>query len=83
MVSDRDKTAQIYKRFDWLSARNLLYLEGELAELEEKLHSYDEQDRGQPQARNWERFKESGQSQPERMVLLRKIRETMFEYSKS
>merc|ERR1712000_156127 len=80
MASDRDKTAQIYKRFDWLSSRNLLYLQSELAELEERLHTYDEQDRGQPQARNWERFKESGKSQPERIDLVKTIRNVMLDY---
>lgn len=34
IASDPDKTTIIYRRFDRLSARNLLYLEAELAELE-------------------------------------------------
>jgi len=34
IASDPDKTTTIYRRFDRLSARNLLYLEAELAELE-------------------------------------------------
>jgi len=34
IASDPDKTTTIYRRFDRLSARNLLHLEAELAELE-------------------------------------------------
>ena len=34
IASDPDKTTTIYRRFDRLSARNLLYLEAELAKLE-------------------------------------------------
>jgi hypothetical protein len=34
IASDPDKTTTIYRRFDRLSARNLLFLEAELAELE-------------------------------------------------
>ena len=36
IASDKDKSTVIYRRFDRLSARNLLYLQSELAELEAK-----------------------------------------------
>ncbi|KAH8803454.1 hypothetical protein F5884DRAFT_507896 [Xylogone sp. PMI_703] len=41
IASDPDKTTTIYRRFDRLAARNLLYLEAELAELEALQDQYD------------------------------------------
>ena len=41
IASDADKTTTIYRRFDRLSARNLLFLEAELAELEAEQNKYD------------------------------------------
>ncbi|KAI0021091.1 hypothetical protein F4780DRAFT_298916 [Xylariomycetidae sp. FL0641] len=41
---DNDKTATIYRRFDRLSARNLLLMEAEIAELEALLDRYDNED---------------------------------------
>ncbi|KAF8858324.1 hypothetical protein BDZ45DRAFT_726129 [Acephala macrosclerotiorum] len=43
--SDIDKTTTIYRRFDELSARNLLFYQAELAELEYKLKQLDDEDR--------------------------------------
>ncbi|KFY32813.1 hypothetical protein V495_08702, partial [Pseudogymnoascus sp. VKM F-4514 (FW-929)] len=43
--SDPDKTTTIFRRFDRLSARNLLLLEAELAELEARQDCLDEEDR--------------------------------------
>jgi hypothetical protein len=37
IASDHDRTSLVFKRFDKLAARNLLYLQSELAELEAKL----------------------------------------------
>lgn len=81
MASDPDQTATIFKRFNRLSARNLLYLQSELTDLDAQLNVLDEQDRGMPCARSWDSFKKRGQDEPERMVLIKKIRETMLEYS--
>jgi hypothetical protein len=39
---DKDKSSTIYRRFERLAARNLLYLESELAELEAKQDELDE-----------------------------------------
>jgi hypothetical protein len=39
---DKDKSSTIYRRFERLAARNLLYLESELAELEAKQDEMDE-----------------------------------------
>jgi len=45
---DNDKTSTIYRRFDELSARNLLFYQAELAELEEELALLDNEDRKAP-----------------------------------
>jgi hypothetical protein len=37
VASDLDRTSLVFRRFDRLAARNLLYLQSELAELEAEL----------------------------------------------
>ena len=89
IASDKDRSTVIFRRFDRLSARNLLYLQSELAELEAKQETFDREDvKGKMSdkqcARNWNDFKktsESDESQQERMKLVRDIRTTMKEYS--
>ncbi|KAH6663075.1 hypothetical protein B0J14DRAFT_280064 [Halenospora varia] len=44
IASDPDKTTTIYRRYDRLSARNLLFLEAEIAELEAQQNKYDNDD---------------------------------------
>lgn len=44
IASDKDKSTAIYRRFDRLSARNLLLLQSELVELEAQQDAFDEQD---------------------------------------
>lgn len=44
IASDPDKTTMIYRRFDRLSARNLLLLQSELAQLEALQNRYDTED---------------------------------------
>ena len=44
IASDSDKSTAIYRRFDRLSARNLLYLQSELVELEAQQDALDEED---------------------------------------
>lgn len=44
LASDPDKTTTIFRRFDRLSARNLIYLEAELAELEAQQDTLDAAD---------------------------------------
>lgn len=44
IASDHDGDTAIFRRFDILSARNLLYLQSELAELECLQRQYDEDD---------------------------------------
>lgn len=48
IASDPDKTTTIYRRFDRLSARNLLFLEAELAELEALQDQHDFLDSNSP-----------------------------------
>jgi hypothetical protein len=40
-----DSVFLIFRRFDRLATRNLLYLQDELTELEERLRHFDQQDR--------------------------------------
>ena len=44
IAQDPDNTSTIFRRFDRLSARNLLFLEAQLAELEARQNKSDEQD---------------------------------------
>jgi hypothetical protein len=44
VASDPDKTTTIYRRFKRLSARNLLLLQSELAQLEALQNRYDTED---------------------------------------
>lgn len=44
VAQDIDKTTTIYRRFDRLSARNILLLQAELAELEDQQDRYDLED---------------------------------------
>lgn len=90
IASDRDRTTLIFKRFDVLAARNLLYLQSELASLHHKQQTLDEEDKrgdmGIKQcARNWEEFvrvsmKDDDSRQKERWELMLRIRHTMKEY---
>lgn len=45
IASDADKSTAIYRRFDRLSARNLLFLQSELEELQGLQDEYDEEDK--------------------------------------
>ncbi|KAM7206467.1 hypothetical protein V8F20_002816 [Naviculisporaceae sp. PSN 640] len=84
IASDPDRTAGIFKRFDRLAARNLLNMQAELAELQERLDAYDNDDQIADQSlqslRNWSDYKKREAIDPARMELMRKIKETMKEY---
>jgi hypothetical protein len=89
IASDRDRTTLIYRRFDELAARNLLYLQSELAELQAKQHAYDQEDLSadlatKQCARNFTDFKRAQEAsdtrQKERWKLMKQIRETLKEY---
>ena len=94
IASDFDHSSIIYKRFDRLSARNALYLQSELAELEQQLDEYDREDlydddpasNAKRLARDWKAFKDAAASgEPKakaRLDLVIDIREKLREYSK-
>lgn len=94
IASDHDRSSLTFRRFDELSARNLLYLQSELSGLQFQLAKYDAEDssfeHGDLQSRkcamNWEAFKDAarvpGSKQEKRMKLVMEIRRLMKEYSK-
>lgn len=67
IASDADHTSLVFKRFDKLAARNLLYLQSELAELQARQNEFDAQDRSfehsgrevKECAIHWERLKDA------------------------
>ena len=66
----KDKDAAIYRKFDNLSSRNLLYLQSELHDLERQLEIIDREDaknidneRAQRAARYWTHFSEDSDNQ--------------------
>ena len=93
IASDRDKSTAIYRRFDRLSARNLLYMQSELVELEARQDALDAEDlqgtlEAKDSARNWQtlnkRASETGNTKEnERLELVRDIRKILKEYRKN
>lgn len=84
-----DYEAFIFRKFDRLSARNLLHLEGRLAYLERKLNQADDQaehwdNETLRSLRSWEAFQEKAEDvdRPEhaRMRVEREMGETLKEY---
>ena len=90
IASDCDKSIAIYRRFDRLAARNLLYLQSELVELEARQDALDAEDlRGtledKKSARDWQtlrsRAAEPGNTrEKERLDLSVEIRKKIKEY---
>lgn len=90
IASDIDKTTTIYRRFDELSARSLLFYQAELAELEDQLREYDEEDslaRDESSVecqRDWSEFErrasEGVAREKRRMDVVMKIREKLEKY---
>ena len=89
IASDRDRTTLIYKRFDELAARNLLYLQSELAELQARQRAFDQHDLTatlsvKQCSRNFADFQKSTRAdderQKDRWKLMKDIRETLKEY---
>lgn len=94
MASDDDKSTSIYRRFDRLSARNLLYLQSELVELEAQQKTLDVKDTADLYAateemesvRDWRTLKaranEAGNlREKEQLRIALEIREKIKEYS--
>ena len=80
----------VFRRFDRLNARNLLYLQSELIALEKQLSEYDSEDIEDGSkdavlsARCWETLSLRAEEHPreaERMDLIRKVRKTAKMYS--
>ena len=92
-----DPDLQIYRRFDRLSARNILYLQSELLEAERRLDEFDAVDQTDAafygdldvmlSIRCWESFarkaKAGNARERERMELIRRTRELVKEYRES
>lgn len=91
IASDADKSTTIYRRFDKLSIRNLLFYQAELAELEDLQGRYDEEDEkandesSRECQRDWETFvhcaRDEGREK-KKMDLAMKIRTTLEKYRK-
>jgi hypothetical protein len=93
IASDADKSTAIYRRFDRLSARNLLFLQSELEELQALQDEYDEEDNkgtteDQAVIRNLAFLKErargsdkNAEAAQKRLELQRDIAEKMKSYS--
>lgn len=84
----KDSDASIYRKYAHLSARNLLYLQSELHDLEEQLRQLDGEDakdidneEAQKAARGWRHYSDSenGRASQHR-VLQEKIRLKLKEY---
>ncbi|KAH0551488.1 hypothetical protein GP486_007298 [Trichoglossum hirsutum] len=85
-----DPELAVYRRFDRLATRNLLYLQSELLHLESKLDGFDEEDRKRDvgddlraSARVWEVLARKGNEHDrERMELVLRSRQVLDEYYK-
>ncbi|KAH6666047.1 hypothetical protein B0J14DRAFT_205829 [Halenospora varia] len=88
IAADPDRSLSIYRCFQRLSSRNLLYLEAELLELEKQQDILDVEDSRGDQStyqclRSWRRLVESeNPRQRQRLELIKKIRSTLKEYYK-
>ena len=94
IASDQELgTTLVFKRFNKLAARNLLYLQSELAYLGAEQAKYDGEDAdvvrsdlSQKQcSRNWEEFAKQAKTddkQKQRMTLAMNIRKKLHEYRK-
>ena len=90
IASDCDRSTAIYRRFGRLSARNLLYLQSELVELEARQDALDAEDsRGtledKKSARDWqtlqERAAEPGNTrEKERVEVFEEVRKKIKNY---
>lgn len=94
ITSDNDKTTTIYRRFDELAARNLLFYQAELAELEDELKQLDDEDRiardetSVACQRDWKSFKDNAYGingvvrdrEKQKMELSLQIREKLEKY---
>ena len=89
MIRDPDNESFIYRKFDKLSARNLLNLQSEMIDLEAKLEKFDDECRNsndqvlKQSNRKWETFVKNAAEREEemkRMELTKEIRGKLREY---
>ena len=80
MARDPDNETYIYRKFDQLGARNLLYLQSQLITLEEEMKKHDTEYRKilekRRVAREWERFREDATA----MKLAKDLQSKIEEY---
>ncbi|MCJ1225473.1 hypothetical protein MMC12_002122 [Toensbergia leucococca] len=86
----QDSDAAIYRRFERLSARSLLYLQSELHDLEEQLENCDREDASKDadvaarkSARSWDHLTSNAKTrtrEADRLKLIRKIKAILKEY---
>jgi hypothetical protein len=87
----QDGDAAIYRKFSHLSARNLLYLQSELHNLEGRLQQLDEEDANgldnedaQKAVRDWRHFSDPGNARAqEHRELQKQVRGKIKEYRRS
>ena len=96
VASDPDDGAFVFRRFDRLSARNLLFLQSEIAELEAEQHHLDDEDAAprsfeeSASRQDWAVFVDRANDvtspfhnkERRRMELAKRIRKKLKEYSK-
>jgi len=89
IAADPDKTTTIYRRFDKLSARNLLFYQAELTELESQQEVLDNEDRMTTDEysdncqRDWRWFEEGAKvegRERKKMELAMRVRHTLEKY---
>ncbi|OCK99271.1 uncharacterized protein K441DRAFT_652670 [Cenococcum geophilum 1.58] len=93
IASDYDHSTFIFKRFDRLSARNILYLQSELAELEALQDEYDREDLQaswdeKSSRRDWKTFQARARDanfprEQKKMKLVEEIRAKIKEYKEA
>lgn len=91
--SDPDRRTVMYRRFDFLSARNLLYFQSELSELEAQLFAFDREDFQKAKGSDFdesrgdwnmlqEKARDATSMEKQRLDLVMRIREILEKYGK-
>ena len=95
IANDKEHSSSVYRRYEKLAARNLLYLQAELRELEVQLDEFDREDaRGEVEeielAMDWQALRaqaeakrDSSSKEARRKKVIYKLRAKIKEYRKS
>ena len=93
IASDTDKSTHIYRRFDRLCARNLLYLQAELSKLEARQDKFDAEELSatieqKRYTRNWDALQQKAAEventrERDRVAVAMEIREKIQQYRPS